>query len=97
MVFLVPVVLNFMEAEMDEEPIKFRIFRRQDGEFTGPRQRKVHFTGCNGNRHVSYVDLATFDEDGLATATSVQSHAVVGACDHSCASADLGNFLYVTR
>lgn len=82
---------------MDEEPIKFRIFRRVDGEFTGPSTRLVHFTGCNDFSHVLYTDHAEFDKQGLAVSTSVQSSSVVGACDGSCSGEHLGNFTYVPR
>ena len=83
---------------MNEDPISYRIFRRVDGEFIpGTRQREVTFTGCNDHRHVRYVDHATFDEEGFAVKTSVQSSEVVGACDGSCSAADMGNFTYVSR
>ena len=98
MVFLVLFSPNTVEVGMSEDPIRYRIFRRRDGRFIPKtRRREITFTGCNGERHVSYVDHATFDKHGLAVATSVQSSLVVGACDHTCSGRDLGTFTYVPR
>lgn len=84
-------------GRMNDDPIEYQIFRRQDGKsIPGKPEKEVIFVGCNGIRHVSFVERARFDALGIRS-TSVQSSQVVGSCDGQCDQSPLGTFTFVER
>lgn len=72
----------------------YRVYAIEEKDRSSDRIRREWTRGCNGEKHVDYLDKVFYSEEGVVEYAEKLETVERGACDNTCGTERRGRFLY---